>query len=171
FFEWIDLLQGDVLNLFLNAESFGFVHGKDSKIFSFIENLTKVISDSEKISFSKPNDFIVKSESVLKIERKNLNKLESSSLSEFLGNKMQKNAHDEVYNLKELVLKTENRDLINDWKKLQESTNFHFMNKEWADDDELYHFLNPYGSPYDAFINFNNVLNDLILRSKELINN
>ncbi len=169
FINWIKSLNGDILNLYLDMESFGFVHEKDSNIFQFFEEVISKISDSDEIEFVIPS----KTESVpkekLNVSCDDLFNLDENNLSEWLGNKMQQNAHDEIYNLKDLVLKTENDDLIKDWKKLQESTNFHFMNKRWADNEKLHRFLNPYNSPYDAFINFNNVLNDLILRSKELI--
>ena len=171
FLKWIESLNGDVLNLFLNSEAFGFSHEKSSKIFEFFENLVSKIHNSKKIDLLCPNEFSGNIKGMIDVKKDFLFNLENNCLSEWLGNKMQENAYDEIYNLKSLVLKTDNKDLINDWKKLQESTNFHFMNKGWADDEKLYKFLNPYGSPYDAFINFNNVLNDLILRSKEIINN
>ncbi len=41
------------------------------------------------------------------------------------------------------------------------------MCTKWFNDGDVHKYFNPYSSPYDAFINYMNILNDLILRIEE----
>jgi hypothetical protein len=38
------------------------------------------------------------------------------------------------------------------------------MSTKWFSDGDVHKYFNPYGSPYDAFINYMNVLSDFIIR-------
>jgi hypothetical protein len=43
---------------------------------------------------------------------------------------------------------------------------------KWFSDGDVHKYFNPYENPYDGFISFMNVMNDLILRVKgESLNN
>jgi len=66
------------------------------------------------------------------------------------------------------VLKTEDKDLISDWRKLQISDHFYYMCTKWFADGDVHKYFNPYESPYDAFISFMNAANDLKLRVNQI---
>ena len=59
---------------------------------------------------------------------------------------------------------TQNPDLIDKWKKLQTSDHFYYMCTKWFSDGDVHKYFNPYDSPYDSFIAFMNILNDLNIR-------
>ena len=50
------------------------------------------------------------------------------------------------------------------WRRLQTSDHFYYMCTKWFSDGDVHKYFNPYGSPYDAYINFMNVLADFKLR-------
>jgi HK97 family phage portal protein len=54
-----------------------------------------------------------------------------------------------------------------DWRKLTTSDHFYYMcTKYWADGD-VHKYFSPYDSPYDAYINFMNVLDNIRTRAGE----
>jgi alpha-amylase len=91
-------------------------------------------------------------------------------LSAWLGNEIQNAAIKKVYSLGFKILKTQNSELIDKWRKLQTSDHFYYMCTKWFSDGDVHKYFNPYQSPYDAFISYMNVLQDLELRTDEILN-
>jgi len=65
------------------------------------------------------------------------------------------------------VKKTNNKEIIELWRKLSTSDHFYYMCTKWFADGDVHKYFNPYDSPYDGFITFMNVLNDLQMRIEE----
>jgi len=112
---------------------------------------------------------------------------EERDLTAWLGNDLQDDAFDTLYSLSEKmeyvmnysrnmesvaaesgmgmkVSADELRKLHEDWLKLQTSDHFYYMCTKWFADGDVHKYFNPYGTPYDAYINFMNVLSDFMLR-------
>jgi alpha-amylase len=51
-----------------------------------------------------------------------------------------------------------------DYTFLQVSDHFYYMSTKFLSDGEVHSYFNPYNSPYDAFINYMNVLSDFEIR-------
>src|SRR5690606_18146242 len=96
-------------------------------------------------------------------------------LTAWLGNAMQSNALQETYRLERPLKRrlaeaikagdeheiSEARHALNDWRKLTTSDHFYYMcTKYWADGD-VHKYFSPYDSPYDSYINFMNVLDNV----------
>ncbi|HVZ32571.1 MAG TPA: hypothetical protein VG963_09095, partial [Polyangiaceae bacterium] len=47
------------------------------------------------------------------------------------------------------------------WRKLTTSDHFYYMCTKWFSDGDVHAYFSPYESPYEAFINYMNVLSDL----------
>ena len=89
-------------------------------------------------------------------------------LSAWLGNAMQSNALHELYKLEGPLKEKGDQQLISDWRKLSSSDHFYYMcTKYWADGD-VHKYFSPYESPYDSYINYMNVLDNLASRAKRL---
>ncbi|MBR5000264.1 MAG: hypothetical protein IKY11_04975, partial [Rikenellaceae bacterium] len=76
-------------------------------------------------------------------------------------NELQQEAITQLYNLKEQVKKLNNKNLTNAWRLLQSVDNFKPMSLDLTEE-------NPYGTPYEAFINYMNVLGDFRLMLKNI---
>ena len=50
------------------------------------------------------------------------------------------------------------------WRRLQTSDHFYYMSTKGFGDGVVHSYFSPFGSPYDAFIAYNNVLRDLSSR-------
>ena len=68
---------------------------------------------------------------------------------------------------KRQVYKIADKKLIADFRKLQESDHFYYMCTKFFSDGAVHKYFNPYDTPYEAFINYMNVLSDFLLRVKK----
>jgi alpha-amylase len=89
---------------------------------------------------------------------------EERDLTAWLGNGMQKEAFDKLYNLRQQMAKCTDTELIKDWNYLQVSDHFYYMSTKYFSDGEVHSYFNPFDSPYEAFINYMNVLSDFKIR-------
>jgi alpha-amylase len=164
FASWVHQIagNGEVLNLFMDYETFGEHQWEETGIFDFLDYLPKEImshsdfdfktlseaADSYKVRdiYDAP-DFI----SWADAER---------DLSAWLSNTMAKEAAKRIYALEDRVIKSENKDLIEVWGKLQTSDHFYYMCTKFWSDGDVHKYFSPYDSPYDAYIYYMNVLAD-----------
>jgi alpha-amylase len=89
---------------------------------------------------------------------------EERDLTAWLGNGMQKEAFEKLYNLSRQMAKCTDKELIKDWNYLQASDHFYYMSTKYFSDGEVHSYFNPFDSPYEAFINYMNVLSDFKIR-------
>ena len=74
---------------------------------------------------------------------------------------MQQNALTEIYRLEKAVKSTNDINIVSDWRKLQTSDHFYYMCTKWFSDGDVHKYFNPYDSPYDSYINYMNVMENL----------
>src|SRR3989338_7136473 len=79
-------------------------------------------------------------------------------LSAWLGNKIQQSAIKKLYSLEKSIKEKNNKKLVEDWRRLQNSDNFYYMCTKWFNDGDIHKYFNPFESPYDAFIAFMNII-------------
>jgi len=89
---------------------------------------------------------------------------EERDLTAWLGNDLQDDAFDNLYSLEEMVRNSNDPEIQKDWCYLQTSDHFYYMCTKWFSDGDVHKYFNPYGSPYEAYINYMNVLADFQLR-------
>lgn len=174
FAKWVNQINGDgyVCNLFMDYETFGEHQWADTGIFDFLDAMPEKIFDIN----PGQNDFKTPSECLGVYEpvgRYDVPKMISwadteRDLSAWLGNEMQEGAAAELYKLETPVKeKHEAGDpyILEDWRKLTTSDHLYYMcTKYWADGD-VHKYFSPYDSPYDSYINFMNVLDNLRVRA------
>jgi alpha-amylase len=166
FAEWISEHQNDdVVNLFMDFETFGEHQWEESGIFDFLSDLPAelisnshgLVTPSESILISSDQDIIDVPEFVSWAD-------EERDLSAWMSNTLQQEALKNIYGLEESVLKTKDDNLIADWRRLQTSDHFYYMCTKYFNDGNVHKYFNPYDTPYEAFINYMNALQDLQLR-------
>ena len=82
-------------------------------------------------------------------------------ISAWQGNAMQAAALQELYAVEDSIKQTHDADLIKDWHALSTSDHFYYMCTKYYADAAVHAYFNPYESPYDAYINYMNVLDNL----------
>ncbi len=155
-------LKGEIINLFMDYETFGEHQWAETGIFEFMKAMPAKILANPNFSFITPSEAVEKISPMAKLDIP----LEISwadaerDLTAWLGNQMQHDAIEALYRLQEAVEKKEDPALIKTWRRLQTSDHFYYMCTKWFSDGDVHKYFNPYGSPYDAYINYMNVLAD-----------
>jgi alpha-amylase len=81
-------------------------------------------------------------------------------LSLWVGNNLQKDAINTLYSMESNVQRHKDGMLLHTWRMLQASDHFFYMCTKWPADEDIQKHPNPYGSPYDAYINYMNIIDD-----------
>lgn len=168
FASWVNAINGNgqVINLFMDYETFGEHQWADKGIFDFLEKMPEEILKHSDNDFVTPSEAFKKYPAVDEVDVPYVVTWADTErdLSAWIGNSIQSSALDFIYNLKDMVLKTNNKKIIDDWRKLQTSDHYYYMCTKWFSDGDVHKYFNPYESPYDAFISFMNAAQDLKLR-------
>ena len=156
----------ELINLFMDYETFGEHQWADTGIFDFLRALPEEIGKNSFLNFVTPSEAIERYESkgVLDVPHYYSWADVERDLSAWLGNEMQRDAARQLYELERPVLSSGRADLIDNWRRLSTSDHLYYMCTKWWNDGDVHKYFNPYDSPYEAFIAFTNVLNDLKLR-------
>jgi alpha-amylase len=169
---WISAINGNgtVVNLFMDYETFGEHQWKETGIFDFLMYLPAEILKHPDNNFKAPSEVIAAYDAVDTIDVPHTVSWADieRDLSAWLGNPMQQNALTELYRLQEKVKSTQDESIIKDWRKLQTSDHFYYMCTKYFADGDVHKYFNPYESPYDSYIHFMNVLDNLNSRCSKV---
>jgi alpha-amylase len=154
-------INGDTINLFLDYETFGEHYGKDTGIFTFLKQLPAELKKCG-ISFQWPSELAqFEPLDTLDIAQTTSWADTARDVSAWLGNRIQRAAAQKLYALRDDVLGSRDKKLIDAWRKLTTSDHFYYMCTKWFADGDVHKYFNPHASPYEAFIAFTNILKDL----------
>jgi alpha-amylase len=169
---WVNNVNGNghVVNLFMDYETFGEHQWEDTGIFNFMRHLPEEILRHPDNDFKTPSEVVKTYDSMDTVDVPHIISWADTErdLSAWLGNAMQSNAIHELYRLENQVKQTGNERIISDWRKLQTSDHFYYMCTKYFADGDVHKYFNPYDSPYESYINFMNVLDNLHSRCIEL---
>lgn len=166
FNEWAKAAVGDdqpLVNLFMDYETFGEHQWADTGIFDFFEEFVAqwlshddntFYTVSEAIESNPPAGTISMPATVTWADAER-------DLTAWLGNSMQQEALQHLYALEKDVMRTQDLDLIADWRRLQTSDHSYYMCTKWFSDGDVHAYFSPYESPYDAFLAFMNAVRDM----------
>jgi alpha-amylase len=168
---WINKLheKEEIINLFLSYETFGQRQPKESGIFDFLEHWVDNVVKNDILKFVTPSQAVQELQpiSIVSVPDPISWADEERDLTSWLGNEMQKEAFEKLYVLSQRMTNCKNEELIKDWNYLQESDHFYYMSTKYFSGNQEQIYTNPFDSPYEAFINYMNVLNDFTLRLNE----
>lgn len=170
---WIKNLDNreEVINLFMDYETFGEHQSRDTGIFQFLEHLAAEVVKSQSLSFSTPAEVAQKFQPVATVSVPHPISWadEERDLTAWLGNEMQQEAFNKLYSLLPRIKHCNDPKLMKDWRYLQCSDHFYYMCTKFFSDGDVHAYFNPYETPYEAFINYMNVLSDFSLRLKAAV--
>jgi len=162
-------MKEDVVNLFMDYETFGEHQWADSGIFEFLKALPNAVFNFSDITFSTPSEVIKNHQPVAPIHVPYPISWadEERDLTAWLGNDLQEDAFNTLYSLQEMVYRVNDPQITRDWRYLQTSDHFYYMCTKFFSDGDVHKYFNPYNTPYDAFINYMNILSDFSNRLKD----
>ena len=164
-----DQPPAQVCNLFMDFETFGEHHWKETGIFTFLAEMPgallaagqRFLTPRESFDEFEPVDELSCPQSISWADQER-------DLSAWMGNAMQSSSLSELYRLRDTVLATDDADLYRDWRRLTTSDHFYYMCTKYFEDAAVHQYFSPYESPYDSYINFMNVLDNLRLRARAI---
>lgn len=167
---WLNGLNSfeDVLTLAMDYETFGEHQKKETGIFKFLEEtLTRLVK-------GKTFEMATASQAMLKNKANSILNVpyfiswadQERDLSAWLGNEMQRDAFDTLQAMEFDVKNSNDPGLLETWRNLQTSDHLYYMSTKKGSDGTVHNYFSPYPSPYEAFINFMNVLTDFAMRIK-----
>ncbi len=168
FVDWLANTNPDeeVVNLFMDYETFGEHQWEETGIFSFMQDLPSELLSKTDFIFSTPKELgeRLKPVSAIHVPTPISWADEERDLTAWLGNELQDEAFDKLYDLEPQIKSITNPKILKDWLYLQTSDHFYYMCTKWFSDGDVHSYFNPYGTPYDAFINYMNVLSDFSIQ-------
>ncbi len=171
FAQWVSAHNGngEVINLFMDFETLGEHHWEETGMFDFWRALPAALLRHP------DNDFVTASEALARYAPVGeydvpdyLSWADTErDLTAWAGNPLQRDALRAIYALEPLAKSCGDEELLEVWRLLQTSDHFYYMCTKWWADGDVHAYFSPYDSPYDAYISYMNVVNDLRLRIEE----
>ncbi len=168
---WISKLgsRRDLVNIFMDYETFGEHNWKESGIFDFLSHMPAAILRKTPFKFMTPSEVadVLQPVSAISVPSPVSWADEERDITAWHGNELQVAALDKLYSLADKVNRCDDPHIRKDWDYLQASDHFYYMATKFFSDGAVHAYFNPYETPYDAFMNYMNVLSDFELRVKQ----
>jgi len=163
--------DGDMINLFMDYETFGEHQRKETGIFDFLKALAPTVISDGFFEFVTPQRAARKHASVGILEVPDAISWadEERDVSAWLGNELQQDAYNKLYELSEKLSLVNDETLWAEYGHLQESDHLYYMCTKFFSDGMVHKYFNPYDTPYEAFINYMNVLSDFTIRVNDAL--
>ena len=161
----------DIVNLFMDYETFGEHQKAASGIFDFMKFFPEVVLNDGEFEFVTPTQAAKKHRPVGDLDVMDPISWadEERDVTAWLGNELQNDAFNKLNDQAEKLALLNDEALWSDYGHLQESDHFYYMCTKFFSDGAVHKYFNPYDTPYEAFINYMNVLSDFILRVDDAI--
>jgi alpha-amylase len=170
FAQWTHALapNGQVLNLFMDFETFGEHQWEDSGIFRFMRDLPEAIRRHPDFRFQTVSETMQAHAAVGDIDAYDPVSWADTErdLSAWLGNSMQREAIEALYEMEERVQFLGDPHILETFRKLQTSDHFYYMCTKYFNDGDVHKYFSPYETPHEAYVYFMNALQDLRQRIK-----
>lgn len=163
FAEWLHShpAQTEMINLFMDYDTFGVYKKADTGIFEFLESLPTEVLKKEGFHFSTASDLVENH-----IPKDIYNAPQTISWNDPTGtagawaeNVMQNNTLKKIYSIESIVQQSKCRKSIDLWGRLQAADHFYYMS-ERKDKAETVKYLNPFPTAREAFQNYSNMVTD-----------
>ncbi|MBN2523697.1 MAG: glycoside hydrolase family 57 protein [Bacteroidales bacterium] len=170
---WINRLasKGELVNIFLDYETFGEHNWADTGIFDFLRHVPGAILKKTPFRFMTPSEVAEALQPVAAINVPSPVSWadEERDITAWHGNELQVAALEKLYSMAEKVNQCQDTQIKKDWEYLQSSDHFYYMATKFFSDGIVHAYFNPYETPYDAFMNYMNILSDFEIRLNRCI--
>ena len=167
---WVAQETGDVVNLFMDYETFGEHQKASTGIFDFVKALPGALLRTGELEFATVSEATKRLQPVAVLHCPYAMSWadEERDVTAWLGNDLQNEAFKKLYSLAPKIKKVKNKDFDFVWHFMQNSDHFYYMATKWLSDGDVHSYFNPYGSAYEAFMNYMNVLADFEIELNKL---
>lgn len=168
YLDWLSIYSEDqLINLFMDFETFGEHQWEDSGIFEFFESFVERFLKNKWNKFVLPGEVLTKASQNIKhlpvydvpepISWADVDR----DLTAWIDSPLQQDTLRQLYGLEEIILKKQDKKLLEDWRRLQTSDHFYYMCTKWSADGDVHAYFSPYDSPFEAYRQYSIVLADV----------
>lgn len=177
YLEWVEVYgEDELINLFMDFETFGEHQWADTGIFEFFRHFVQEFLQKKWNRFVTPSQIVAPLWSA-RHAHDNLEKRSSlpvydvpvpiswadvdRDLTAWIENSLQQDSLKKIYELEPKLLAQHDPTLLHTWRKLQTSDHFYYMCTKWAADGDVHAYFSPYESPFEAYRRYSVVMADL----------
>jgi alpha-amylase len=182
YLDWVEVYEeSEIINLFMDFETFGEHQWADTGIFEFWAAFVHRFTQKSWNKFVTPTQVFVGAE----LERKYANKWSKKAapipdtlrydvpepiswadvdrdLTAWRGNQLQWDTLEKIYEIQDTLYARKDEKMLDTWRRLQTSDHFYYMCTKWSADGDVHAYFSPYNSPYEAYRRYSVVLADLM---------
>lgn len=160
---WLASCEGDIINLFIDYETFGEHHWIETGIFDFLDHLPREVLKHRHLDFVTVSEAVERYEPVGEINVPWAISWADADrdVSTWLGNNMQTACFNELKELGKKIKDKNDKNLLYIWRLLQTSDHLYYLSTKGMEDGDVHAYFSPYSGPYEGFINYMNILQDL----------
>jgi len=160
---WLSQLQGDCVNIFMDYETFGEHHWEDTGIFEFLKHVWGEINKYSHLELATPTQLVNSLEPKGEIDCPEIISwadMERDTTA-WLGNEMQLSAWEELKKIEKDVKELNDPEILRVWRHLQNSDHLYYCCTKSLSDQDVHNYFSHYESPFEAYINYMNIIEDL----------
>ncbi|ENN96072.1 alpha-amylase AmyA [Methanocaldococcus villosus KIN24-T80] len=177
---WLAATPGEVINIYIDYETFGEHHWKESGIFEFLRYLPYEISKYEHLEVANVSEVLEKLEPKGEIFVHEFSTISwadtERDVSAWLGNRMQIISFEKLKEIGKMI--KENKDKLGNkyyeiykmYKILETSDNFYYQCTKGLSDMDVHNYFSHFNTPFDAYACYLNILYDFEYYIKQLLN-
>jgi len=160
---WMSQCEGDVINLFIDYETFGEHQWIETGIFDFLSQLPWEVLQKNNLDFVTVGEAVNRYNVVGDVDVPWAISWADADrdVSTWLGNNMQMACFNELKDIGKKIRQTGDPDLLRVWRFLQTSDHLYYLSTKGFEDGDVHAYFSPYDAPYEGFINYMNILQDL----------
>ncbi len=171
---WLAATPGQVINIFLDYETFGEHHWPESGIHEFLRWLPSEILKWEHLQFCTPSEALLRHNPIGEIDVPEFSTISWADLERdttaWTDNSMQMACYDLLKKLEPLVKLTDDAELLRLWRHLQVSDHLYYLSTKGGGPGDVHNYFNPFGMPIEAFAAYCGILSNFeaaVLRELE----
>ena len=151
----------DVINLFMNYETFGIHKNRESGIFDFLSALPQAVLTYEDFIFSTPAEVLLKRYpgDVYDVPETISWEDRSNNCCLWCENVMQNNTLKKIYSIERLVMHCADERATDIWGRLQSADYFYYMAGDTRRQSSARYFI-PFATPQEVFHHYTNIVAD-----------
>jgi len=168
---WLAQSTGDCINLFMDYESLGEHMWEESGIFQFIQHLPNEIFKFDHLHFKTPSEVFDELPVKNQIDIGDFGTIswaDDRDVGAWLRNKYQTKSFEKQKQLELQIKKLGNPILLKLWRMLTTSDHLYYISQADAGPGEVHSYFSHYDNPMTAYTNYNEIIDDLSHRVKEL---
>ncbi len=160
---WMSQCEGDVINLFIDYETFGEHQWIETGIFDFLSHLPWEVLQKNNLDFVTVSEAANRYDVVGDIDVPWAISWADADrdVSTWLGNNMQMACFNELKEIGKKIRESGDTDFLRVWRLLQTSDHLYYLSTKGFEDGTVHAYFSPYDAPYEGFINYMNILQDL----------